>query len=189
MIKFKLKSLIPEKLGNKLAMFYENWFIPPQNESMIEIKKREFKERTKYLDPKILYTLSEDEKKELRDTGYFVDLDEKTIKQLKNYKLTYNRHAGKYNAENPNYNQAFYNTRYYYSDQNLFLLSGDTDFFKKMWRKRSFNKSKIIKILLAYIFLNCFYMYKLREHNKSRKKLKKIYETNPEKFIPFDKIP
>jgi hypothetical protein len=188
MIKFKLKSLIPEKFGNKIAMIYENWFIPPQNESLIEIKKKEFKERTKYLDPKILYTLSEEEKKELRGTGYFVDLDEKTIKQLKNYKLTYNRHAGKYNAQNPNYNQAFYNTRYYYSDQNIFLLSGDPDVLKKMWRKRTFIKPKIAKMILAYILLYGYYQYRLKEHNKKRKKIKKLYETNPEKFISLDKV-
>jgi hypothetical protein len=42
--------------------FYENWIMPPQNESLIELKRREFKEKTKYLDPKILYQLSDEEK-------------------------------------------------------------------------------------------------------------------------------
>lgn len=42
--------------------FYENWIIPPQNESLMELKRREFKEKTKYLDPKELYRLTEEEK-------------------------------------------------------------------------------------------------------------------------------
>lgn len=50
--------------------FYENWVIPPQNETLLELKRREFKERTKYLDPKLLYTLSKEEKQ----GNYFFDL-------------------------------------------------------------------------------------------------------------------
>ena len=55
--------MLKDKLINKIYNFYENWIIPPQNESLIELKRREFKERTKYLNPKILYTLSIEEKK------------------------------------------------------------------------------------------------------------------------------
>ena len=92
MLKYYTQKLIPEKFGNKLAMIYENWFIPPQNESLIEIKRKEFKERTKYLDPQVLYTLSEEEKSELRNQGYYVDLNEKTFLELKNFKLSFKDH-------------------------------------------------------------------------------------------------
>jgi hypothetical protein len=50
-------------LITKLYYFYENYIIPPQNESLLQLKRREFKERTKYLKPKVLYSLSEEEKK------------------------------------------------------------------------------------------------------------------------------
>ena len=63
-LKFKFGNI---KIVNRIAIFYENWMIPPQNESLIELKKREFRERTKYLQPKILYTLSEEEKKDLKE--------------------------------------------------------------------------------------------------------------------------
>jgi hypothetical protein len=57
-------NFIKEKFFiNKFYYFYENYIIPPQNESLLQLKKREFRERTKYLKPKMLYSLSEEEKK------------------------------------------------------------------------------------------------------------------------------
>ncbi len=53
--KFNLKS--------RIIHFYENWILPPQNESLIELKKREFREKTKYLKPEVFYALTEEEKK------------------------------------------------------------------------------------------------------------------------------
>jgi len=50
------------KMMIRIVNFYEGWIIPPQRESLFEIKKRELAERTKYLNPKLLYTLSEEEK-------------------------------------------------------------------------------------------------------------------------------
>jgi len=47
---------------SKYINIYEGWILPPNNVSLFELKKRELKEKTKYLDPKILYTLSEEEK-------------------------------------------------------------------------------------------------------------------------------
>ena len=52
-----------------MAMSYEDWVIPLQNESMIEIKRKEFKERTKYLDPKVLHSLTEEERADSRNRG------------------------------------------------------------------------------------------------------------------------
>jgi len=50
------------KFMSKYINIYEGWILPPNNVSLFELKKRELKEKTKYLDPKILYTLSEEEK-------------------------------------------------------------------------------------------------------------------------------
>jgi uncharacterized protein (DUF608 family) len=80
----------------------------------------------------LLYSLSEEEKKvkfnltsEFREQGYIVDLNETTMNQLKEFKLSYNRHNGKYDTERPNYNYALYNTKYYYADQNLSIFKGE----------------------------------------------------------------
>ena len=51
------------KIMNRIVYFYEGWILPPHNESLLSAKKRELKEKTKYLDPKVLYTLNEEEKK------------------------------------------------------------------------------------------------------------------------------
>lgn len=130
-------NLICSNIQRKGYLFYENWIVPPQNETLLELKRREFRERTKYLDPKILYNLSEEEKSELRDNGYFVDLDKKTIDQIKNFKITLNRHEGKYKIGNFYYNFDLYNTKYYYMDQQVGLFHGDPDFLNKIWRFRS----------------------------------------------------
>ena len=53
---------ILEPLTKRIYRFYENWILPPQNESLVELKRREFREKTKYLDPKVLYTLTDEEK-------------------------------------------------------------------------------------------------------------------------------
>lgn len=48
---------------SRLINFYENWILPPQNETLLELKKREFREKTKYLKPEVFYGLSEEEKR------------------------------------------------------------------------------------------------------------------------------
>ena len=188
MIKFYLNKLIPQKLGNRLAMLYEDWIIPPQNESLIEIKRKEFREKTKYLDPKILYTLTEEEKTDLRNQGYFVDLNEKTLNEIKNFKLTYNRHADKYNVNNQYHNFAIYNTKYYYVDQNYSNFNGDPMFLNKIWRPRYRFKQIIARIIGLYIFLWCFYKYNMKRHINTRKKFKKMAENNPDILIPISQF-
>jgi hypothetical protein len=179
--------LTPKKFLNKLTMKYEDWIIPPQNESLIELKRREFKERTKYLDPKILYGLTQEEKNELRDQGYFVDLDKKTIEQIKNFSLTYNRHTGRYKILSNNYNFAMYNTQFYYADQNVNNFMGDPLYHQKVWRMRSRNKPKMVFAIFLICFVYLHYHYKIRRHRKHRNMGKKIAQTNPEKILkaPF----
>jgi hypothetical protein len=188
MIKFYLNKLIPQKIGNRIAMLYENWIIPPQNETLIEIKRKEFKEKTKYLDPKVLYTLTDEEKTDLRNQGYFVDLNEKTWKEIKNFKLTYNRHADKYNINNFYYNFAIYNTKYYYVDQNYANYFGDPSFFNKIWRPRYRFKKIIARLIILYLFIFCYYRYNLRRHIETRKKIKKLAENNPDLVIPISSL-
>jgi hypothetical protein len=188
MIKFYLAKLIPKKLGNKLAMTYENWLITPQNESLIEIKRKEFKERTRYLDPKILYTLTDEEKKDLRSQGYYVDLNDKTIKEIQNFKLTYNRHMGKYNQFKFN-NFAIYQTPYYYRDQNASVFLGDPQFQNKIWRNRTPFKRYSFYIIMGYILLYGFYKYRLKAHIKKRNMFKKMAEINPNVVKMTNEIP
>jgi hypothetical protein len=189
MLKYYTGKLIPEKFGNKLAMFYENWFIPPQNESLIEIKRKEFKERTRYLDPKILYTLTDEEKSDLRNQGYYVDLNEKTLKDLKDFKLSYNRHLGKYNLTEWYNNFAYHNTKSYYTDQNHQVFWGDPNYYRKMWRNRTFTKYKIICFCTAYLALYGYYKMRLKEHTANRKKVKKMIQQNPNLAIPVENLP
>jgi hypothetical protein len=190
MLKYYTKKLIPipEKLGNKLAMFYENWLIPPQNESLIEIKRKEFKERTRYLEPSILYNLTEEEKVDLRNQGYFVDLNEKTLKEIKDFKLSFNRHLGKYRVGEYYDNFAYHNTKYYYTDQNDFNFRGDPYYYNKIWRNRTFVKNKIFNFLMAYLILYAFYRYRLKQHTATRKKIKKLSEQNPNILIPVENL-
>jgi len=185
----KMTNLIPNKIGNKLAMLYENWIIPPQNESLIEIKRREFREKVKYLDPKVLYTLSEEEKSELRLQGYYVDLDEKTISEIKNFKLKINRHLNKYNMDVWNNNFAIYNTKYYYTDQNHHHFWGDPNYFKKIWRNRTRFKFKLSLVVIGYMLFYAYYKYRLNHHINTRKMIKKMAENNPNILMPVENIP
>ena len=185
MSKFILQKFIPQKLGNRLAMSYENWIIPPQNESLIEIKRKEFKERTKYLEPKILYSLSAEEKDDLRIQGYFVDLDKKALSDIKSFKLSLNRHFGQYRLLEKNYNFSIYNTKYYYMDQNCLNFQGDPDFFIKMWRVRTPVKRNLLTLFKVLLAVYLHYIYKSRRHRKKRKEMKKFIVANPDKLIHF----
>jgi hypothetical protein len=163
-----------QKVIDRVYSFYENWVIPPQNESLLELKRREFKEKTKYLNPKILYTLSAEEKKDLRDQGYYVDINEKTIKELKNFRIRWNRHEGKYNIQTPNYNTALYQTKYYYSDQKIYNFMGDPDFYNKLWKMRSRIKPYIGWGIVGYGYLYLWYYIGLQQHQAARNTILKI---------------
>jgi len=182
-------KIMPDKLGNKLAMLYENYFILPQNETLIELKRKEFKEKTKYLDPKVLYTLTDEEKGELRNQGYFVDLSEKTVKDIKEFKLSYNRHLRKYNPAEWYNNFAIQNTKYYYTDQHHHLFWGDPHYFRKMWRNRTRPKFLLFKLVAGYIVLYIYYKYSLKRHINTRKKIKNLAEKDPSILIPVENIP
>jgi hypothetical protein len=146
-------SNINQRLINRFYLFYEAWIIPPQNIGLLQIKKEEFKEKTKYLDPKVLYTLSEEEKRDLKEENYFVDLNEKTMKKLKNFTLSKNRHEGRYNSKKAYYNFALYQTKYYYADQNYTQFKGDYYFYHKIHRKRALIKKKLMYFSLFSAYL------------------------------------
>lgn len=160
------------KFSNRMYLFYENWIIPPQNETLLELKRREFKERTKYLDPKILYNLSEEEKRELRESGYFVDLDNKTIREIKNFKISNNRHMGKYRIQDFYYNFSLYNTKYYYMDQQIGLFQGDPNFLNKAWRFRSKMKRFLLFAFVSSILIWINYHRNRKRHIEIRRKIK-----------------
>lgn len=167
-----ITSKINSKLSNKIYHFYENWIIPPQNETLLELKRREFKERTKYLDPKILYNLSEQEKNELRDSGYFVDLDNKTIREIKNFKISNNRHQGKYRIQDFYYNFSLYNTKYYYMDQQTSLFHGDPNYLNKVWRFRSKFKKFLLFAFISFLLTWINYHKNRRLYIDVRQKIK-----------------
>jgi hypothetical protein len=158
-----------QKIVDWIYSFYENWVIPPQNETLLELKRREFKEKTKYLNPKLLYTLTPEEKKELREQGYYVDINEKTINELKSFRVRWDRHEGRYKSHTPNYNYAIYQTKYYYNDQKLLNFEGDPDFYKKLWKMRSRIKPYLAWAIVIYGFLNVNYYYNLKQHQYARK--------------------
>lgn len=104
----------------------------------------------------------------MRQDGYFVDLDPKTIQQIKNFKISFNRHEGKYRILSPNYNYASYNTKYYYADQNINLFYGDPDVLNKAWRRRTNVKRKIFTIVFIMLFIWVHYKYNLKQHRLKR---------------------
>jgi len=165
-------QIVQTKFSNRIYLFYENWIIPPQNETLLELKRREFKERTKYLDPKILYNLTEEEKNELRGCGYFVDLDNQTIKELNSFKISNNRHFGKYRIQDFYYNFSVYNQKYYYMDQQSNLFRGDPNFFNKIWRFRSRMKKFLYFMFCSFILTWLNYQLNRRRNIEIRNKIK-----------------
>lgn len=127
---------------------YERIIIPPQNISLLELKRQEFKEKTKYLDLKILYSLSEEEKTELRNKGYFVDINPKTINYIKNFSISKNRHQGRYCVGRKNYNMAILADNYYV-DQNYQIADTDPDYEKKINKPR-IRVKKWLGIFIAF---------------------------------------
>ena len=124
-----------QRLINKIYRYYELCILPPQNITLLELKRKEFKEKTKYLDMKILYNLSDQEKNDLRLQGYFVDLTDKTLKEIHNFNASYNRHEGRYLIASRNYNYDIIKDSYY-QDQYFFHYRSDPEFDAKIYRSR-----------------------------------------------------
>lgn len=57
-----MKILNKFNIKLRILRFYENWIIPHQNETLLELKRREFREKTKYLKPEVFYGLTEEDK-------------------------------------------------------------------------------------------------------------------------------
>jgi hypothetical protein len=113
---------------------------------------------------------------ELREQGYIVDLNETTLNQVKNFRLTYNRHDGKYDYSKTNYNYAIYNTRNYYTDQNHHIFQGDVNYYHKIWKLRSRTKSYLAAFILFVMFLNTRFPSALRRHQEARAYNQKMME-------------
>ena len=140
---------------------YESNYLPPQNITLLDLKKKEFKEKTKYLDLKILYNLTKEEKESLKSQGYFVDLSESTIKEIKNFKLTSDRHKNRYYTFDNNYNLTLYCNEYYH-DQNLNYVLGDPEYHNKISRPRT-----QIRRTLFFLSINAFIFF-IMYHINSR---------------------
>ena len=139
---------------HKIYSFYKNWVIPPHNETLLEVKRKEFKEKTKYLDMKTLYNLSDQEKIDLRLQGYFVDLSEKTLKDIHKFNISYNRHETRYLIASRNYNYDIIKDSYY-QDQYYFHYQSDPEFNAKIYRPRIRVKRHLLNfsafMIVAYI--------------------------------------
>jgi hypothetical protein len=77
-----------------------------------------------------------------------------------------------------NFNQAIYNTKYYYVDQNLYLFRGDYNYMNKLWRSRSRTKKYITFCITGYILLYLHYKYALKNHIKDRNYVMKMNNIN-----------
>jgi len=156
-----------QKLIKSIYKIYELSILPPQNISLLELKRKEFKEKTKYLDMKILYNLSEDEKNDLRLKGYFVDLTDETIRSLYKFNLTYNRHEERYLISSRYYNYDRISD-VYYVDQYIENYYGDPEFNAKVYRARAKVKKRFMyfSLLFFLIVVNYFvterFIYKYR---------------------------
>lgn len=159
-----------DAMVRKLYYWYESYMIPPQQISLLELKRKEFKEKTKYLDLKILYNMSDEEKEYLRSKGYCVDLGKDSINKLKKFKLTSNRHEGRYKSAHKNFNMAVFKDRYYV-DQDYFKFVGDPNFRAKTYRART--RTKLILgistsfLLISYInyIWSGYFIRKRRQDN------------------------
>ena len=109
----------------------------------------------------------------MREQGYFVDLNEKNLIELKNFKISLNRHKGKYDSTIHNSNYALYNTKYYYVDQNINIFKGDPDFYNKLWKLRSRIKPYLASGIGLLIILNINFKIRLKKHQNARKFNKK----------------
>lgn len=167
---------IKERFVQSVYQMYEQWILPPQNISLLELKKKEFKERTKYLDLKVLYNLSDEEKSELRQKGYFVDLDEKSIHQIQNFNLTYNRHQNRYQIMKRYYNMAIFNDNYY-RDQFTYKFEGDPQYQAKLFRARIRPKRNFFYAFCFFILMQINYRYVSNIIVDSRKSSKEIQDS------------
>ncbi len=146
-----------QRFINKIYKFYELSILPPQNITLLELKRKEFKEKSKYLlDLKTLYNLTNEEKNNLRSQGYFVDLSEETIKDIKNFKLSYNRHEGRYLIGNRYYNFDIFNDKYYL-DQYYLNYEGDPEHISKLYRARVRVKKMLLYCLIFFLVANINY--------------------------------
>lgn len=152
-LKSRLK-ILNKKFVINCYKFYERMVLPPQNMSLLELKRKEFIEKTKYLDLKVLYNLSEEEKNELRSKGYIVDINPKTIRTLHDFKISYNRHEGMYNNQRENYNMAIKSDSYY-NDQ---LSTGLNDYNYERKKVRSRLRIKLLAIKIS-LLATIIYLY------------------------------
>lgn len=128
-----------DALIKRIYYFYESYIIPPQQISLLELKRKEFLEKSKYLDLKTLYNISDEEKEYLKSKGYYVDLSKDTTTSLKNFKISSNRHEGRYKSAHNNFNMAVFKDRYYV-DQDYFKFMGDPNYRAKIYRARTRTK-------------------------------------------------
>lgn len=136
-----------------IYLIYERIIIPPQNISLLELKKIEFKEKTKYLNLSTLYNLNEDEIKELKQKGYIVDLKPNSIEKINNFKLSYNRHKSRYCVMRKSYNQAIISDSYYV-DQMHHIAQTDYQYEYKINKTRIRVKRAIGICVFGFLFLH-----------------------------------
>lgn len=162
------------KIINTIYKIYELSILPPQNVSLLELKRKEFKEKTKYLDMKLLYNLTEDEKNDLRLKGYYVDLTEETIKNIHNFNLSYNRHEERYLILSRYYNFDKFADAYYV-DQYIENYHGDPEFNGKLYRTRVRVKKRIMYFSLLFFLIFVNYLISERYIYKQRMRSIKYY--------------
>lgn len=151
-ISSKIKSF---NLKESIVNYYETYVLPNQSIDMLTLKRREFKEKTKYLNIKELNNMTEEEKKDLRAKGYFVDLTDDTIRKIKQFNLTYDRHKGRYNIFMPNYNRDFFQDNYNFTHKEYMIQDYN---YKSKYRRFNFLFSKFFKF--CFIFALIIYIGK-----------------------------
>ena len=101
-------------------------------------------------------------------------MDKASINKIRTFHLTFDRHVGRYQIYNDNYNQLIYNTKYYYQDQSENLFMGDEHYLRKTWKRRSpFKRYTAYFIILGlFIYLHSF------TKDKNHRKLRRFYQEN-----------
>ena len=89
---------------NLVLRFYEAWIIPPQRVSLIELKRREFRDRKLLLNPykkeEVIVRAKDPQKMQALEKST-------TMRSIKRFRLTYNRHEGMYPRPTNNFPESY----------------------------------------------------------------------------------
>ena len=150
---------------NKTLWVYENYFLPRElnknRVSLVDLKKQEFNDRKKMLNPyqkEIISHDKTDQIKHLESLGNKVSLH-----TMKNFSVTYNRHKGKYDYRSTNFPDSIVWW------QSPLDYSKDPDWTNKLVIQR-INFKKLIVFSLLFVCMIKRRLYNVQEFDRAKRR-------------------